>query len=261
MIGADSIREADNVANVEMDKIATWAENNKTRFHEEKSKVILTTRRKRKEQKAVALYLNNKAIPQIQKLKYLGIIFDYKLSFREHINYEADKCTKLIFQLVKSAKINWGLNHKALQTIYLGGIQPLIVYGAPVWSEAMRKENCKARLLRVQSLINIQMAKAYRTVSNEALCVLTGMMPIDMKIEEAAQLYQLTKGTANDKTQFDKDMEVRYWQHPAEASICSTDEKEENGSMHLYTDGSKTEKGIGSGIAFQGDITKAYSAG
>ena len=54
------------------------------------------------------------------------------------------------------------------------------------------------------------MAKAYRTVSNEALCVLTGMIPIDIKIEETAQLYQLTKGTANDKTQFDKDMEVRY---------------------------------------------------
>jgi len=47
------------------------------------------------------------------------------------------------------------------------------------------------------------MAKAYYTVSNEDLCVLTGMMPTDIKIDEAAQLYQLTKGTANDKTQFD----------------------------------------------------------
>jgi len=51
------------------------------------------------------------------------------------------------------------------------------------------------------------------------------------------------------KTQFDKDMEVRYWQHPAEASISSTDEKEDKGSIHIYTDGSKTDKGVGSGIA------------
>ena len=85
------------------------------------------------------------------------------------------------------------------------------------------------------------------------------MMPIDIKIEEAAQLYQLTKGTAYDKTQFDKVMEVRYWQHLAEASISSTDKKEENGSMHIYTDGSKTEKGVGSGIAFfeSGQHTKS----
>jgi ribonuclease HI len=44
-------------------------------------------------------------------------------------------------------------------------------------------------------------------------------------------------------------MEVRYWQHPAETSISSTDEKEDKGSIHIYTDGSKTDKGVGSGIA------------
>ena len=70
--------------------------------------------------------MNNKANPQVQKLKYLEI-FDYKLNFREHINYVADKCKKLIFQLAISAKLNWGLSHKALQTIYLGGIQPLLI--------------------------------------------------------------------------------------------------------------------------------------
>jgi len=63
----------------------------------------------------------------------------------------------------------------------------MYVYGAPVWSEALRKENYKTRLLRVQRLINIKMAKAYRTVSNEALRVLTGMMPIDIKIDQDAQ--------------------------------------------------------------------------
>ena len=44
-------------------------------------------------------------------------------------------------------------------------------------------------------------------------------------------------------------MEVIYWQHPAEASIRSTDGKEETVSQHIYTDGSKKEKGVGSGIA------------
>jgi len=55
------------------------------------------------------------------------------------------------------------------------------------------------------------MVKAYRTVSHEALCVLTGTMPIDLTIEQTARIYQLTKGNDTGKTQFDKDMEVRYW--------------------------------------------------
>jgi len=78
---------------------------------------MLMTRRKRKEEKQVAAYLKNKTIPQVKRLKYLGIIFDCKLTFKEHINYTAEKCTKLIFSLSKSAKLNWGLSHKALKTI------------------------------------------------------------------------------------------------------------------------------------------------
>jgi hypothetical protein len=41
----------------------------------------------------------------------------------------------------------------------------------------------KHRLVRVQRLTNNKIAKAYRTVSTEALCVLTGLIPITIKIE------------------------------------------------------------------------------
>jgi len=82
----------------------------------------------------------NKTIPQVQKLKYLGIIIDHKLTFGDHINYIAEKCTKLIFVLAKSAKIYWRLGHKALRTIFVGGILPFLLYGAPVWVRAMEKK-------------------------------------------------------------------------------------------------------------------------
>jgi ribonuclease HI len=249
MIKAESIREAENIANVELSKISAWAVNNKIRFNEHKSKAMLLTRRKRKERKEIEIYLNNKPLIQVHSMKYLGIIFDSKLTFREHINYMVEKCTKLIFALSKSAKLNWGLKNAALKTIYTGGILPLLLYGAPVWRKAIDKASYKARLLRVQRLMNIKMAKAYRTVSHEALCVLTGTMPIDLKIEQEARIYDLTKGNDIGKIKFDKDMDVKYWQHPAEASIRSTEEKEGKGVIHIYTDGSKTDKGVGSGIA------------
>jgi len=46
MIKTEIVGEAENIAIVEMDKISTWAKENKTRFNEEKSKLILMTRRK-----------------------------------------------------------------------------------------------------------------------------------------------------------------------------------------------------------------------
>ena len=77
--------EAENVANVELNKITKLARDNKLRFNERKSKEMLLTGRKRKEQKEIAVYSNSKTIPQVNSLKYLGIIFDYKLTFKQHI--------------------------------------------------------------------------------------------------------------------------------------------------------------------------------
>jgi len=64
--------------------------------------------RKRKEDKKVEIYLNNKILEQVNKIKYLGIIFDSKMTVREHVNYVEEKCTKLIFALSKSAKTTCG---------------------------------------------------------------------------------------------------------------------------------------------------------
>jgi hypothetical protein len=101
-----------------MTKIKEWATNNKINFNENKSKVMLMTRRRRKEEKKIEIYVNDKTLQQVNKLKYLGIIFDNKLLFNEHIKYMEEKCIKLIFALSRSAKVTWGLRHEALKTIY-----------------------------------------------------------------------------------------------------------------------------------------------
>ena len=75
-----------------------------------------------------------------------------------------EKCTKLKFALSESAELNWELNHAALKTIYTGGILHLLQYSAPVWISAIDKACYKLKLVRVQRLINIKIAKAYRTV-------------------------------------------------------------------------------------------------
>jgi len=112
----------------------------------------------------------------------------------------------------------------------------------------MGKDSYKFKFIRVQRLINIKMAKAYRTVSHEALCILTGMTSIEMKIEEAAQLYYATRGNTNDKTRFERDTGVRKGQHPADTIIRVLKEEEEN-PIQIFTDGSRSERGVGSGVA------------
>jgi hypothetical protein len=115
------------------------------------------------------------------------------LTFREHITYIEGKCSKLIFSLAKSTKITWGLKHMALKTIYTGAILPLLLYGAPVWKGVLNSSCYKHKLVRIQRLTNIKIAQAYRTILNKALCLITGLMPINLEIE-ATTYYAITKG-------------------------------------------------------------------
>jgi hypothetical protein len=90
-IRSSTTRAAENISNIEMTKITAWAKNNKIRFNEEKSKFMIVSRRKRKENKEISNYINNKPIQQATKMKYLGLIIDNKFKFSEHISYTAEK--------------------------------------------------------------------------------------------------------------------------------------------------------------------------
>jgi len=216
-------------------------------FNEQKSKAMVVTRKKRRENKEVSIYLNNKPLEQVKNIKYLGIVLDSKLNFREHIMHITGKCNKLIHELAKSAKLGWGLNHEALHTTYKGAILPLMLYGALIWIGAMGKKCNKILYSRVQRLMNIKIANAYRMTSNEVLCILTGTTPIEIKVEEAANLYRITRDKQNH--QLDLDVEPEYWTHPAD-SVKINEQKERNKhTIQIFTDGSKNEHGVGSGTA------------
>jgi len=177
-------------------------------------------------------------------MKYLGIIIDNKFKFSEHISYAAERISKLIHSLSKSAKLTWGLNHEALQTIYNGAILPLLLYGAPVWAEAMRFEYNRLKYIRIQWLINIKIAKAFRTASNEALCTLTGITPVVIKVEEAAKLYNMTRN--RQAYEIDHKAQPKDWLNPAK-TVKITEQPEEQ-DIQIYKDGSKSEHGVGAGI-------------
>jgi hypothetical protein len=83
-----------------------------------------------------------------------------KFKFREDITYAAEKCTKLINNLFKSAKITWGLRHDVLKMIYEGTILPLLLYGVPVWIDAVKYTCNRRRYIRAQRMINLRIAKA-----------------------------------------------------------------------------------------------------
>ena len=109
-------------------------------------------------------------------MKYLGIYFDRKFNFNAHIDHTVAKLIILVNMLGRTAKLQWGLGHKALKTIYEEAVVPILTYGgAPIWVEAIRKNRNLTKYKRIQRLMNIKIAKAYRTISYDASCVIDGV--------------------------------------------------------------------------------------
>jgi ribonuclease HI len=138
-----------------------------------------------------------------------------------------------------------------MKTIYKGAILPRLLYGAPVWIDAMKYEYNKRKYIRIQRLINIQSAKAFRTTSNEALCILTGITLIIIKTEEAVRLYNARKIRGSQTQEIDYIVEHKNWPHPADGAIDIEEEETKNSTVLAVLVGSGTVIFIGNKIATQ----------
>ena len=207
--------EVENYGNIEINMVTTWARDNKMVFDEQNSKLMIITRRRPKTKRDYQIYLNNKQLRQESTIKYLGIIIDRRFNFNARIDYTTGKCIRLIRALSKSDKVKWGLRHDVLRIIYSGAILPILSYGAPVWKEILQRNSNATKINRIQRLVNIKIAKAYRTTSHEALCLLTGIQPILIELENLTQLYHIPRRNELDGL-YDAPKDFREWPHPAE---------------------------------------------
>ena len=98
-------------------------------------------------------------------------------------------------------------------------------------------------------MTNIRTAKAYRTKSSEALCILTGITPIIIKTQETVKMYNARKTRSSHTQEIDNTLDYKDWPHPADCPIITVSEDNNDPTIQAYTDGSKGEQGVGFGAA------------
>jgi hypothetical protein len=154
ILKGSNAKEAEMYCNQDVKIISKWEKNNKITFNENKSKVLLISKNKKRIDGQINIFLNTRRLDLVEELKYLGILvyLDRRFTFDKHIEHAANKCTGLINMLSRSEKLKWGLEHQALKTIYKGAIVPILIYGAPVWEEAIQKQRNLKKYQNCQSL-------------------------------------------------------------------------------------------------------------
>ena len=100
-----------------INRIEDWATNNGFKFSKSKTQCVHFCKLRRIHNDPV-LYLYGSPIPVVEHSKFLGVIFDRKLSFNPHIRYVKAKCLKALNLMKVLSNTSWGADRSTLLYLY-----------------------------------------------------------------------------------------------------------------------------------------------
>ncbi|OFC59617.1 hypothetical protein BBW68_15035 [Candidatus Erwinia dacicola] len=136
-------------------------------------------------------------------MNYLGIRLDPRLTFWVQIQHAAGKAAKITSQLSR-LMANIGGPSQEKRKLLMSTTISVLLYGAEIWADVLKKENRRKVLARVYRTAALRVASAYRTVSGDAILVISGNAPIDLLAYERKKLWELKKMSEYNKSAFDQ---------------------------------------------------------
>ena len=118
-----------------LNKIQKWADENGFKFSQTKT-VSMHFCNLRKLHHEPTLTLSGLAIPVVQEHKFLGVIFDNKLSFIPHIKYLKARCLEALNLLKVVSRFDWGADSIVLLRLYRALVRSKLDYGSIVYGSA-----------------------------------------------------------------------------------------------------------------------------
>jgi hypothetical protein len=254
LVQSQTIEVLELKTNKMLELIAKWAEENKLDFNANKTQLVLFTKNIKYNRPKVVF--KGREIEINKSLKYLGLTIDSRLTWNEHINSVRTKSMQILFKLLPFCKRDFGLNSKALKTIYTGSILPIIGYGSSIWAEAIDKIHIKKSLETIQRRVGVRIARSYRTVSSDAINILCNLLPIDLWIKQKSTEYYIKYNISNHLfADLDLDIDLNIVQRPISVwSLRPYDRRKQivttNGITrnYVFISSKKTQTGVGAGI-------------
>ena len=133
------------------------------------------------------LKLDGVEIPVVDQYKFLGVIFDRKLSFIPHIKYLKAKCHKALQLLRVVAHTDWGADKSTLLKLYRSLVRSKLDYGCFIYGSARKSY---LRCLDSIHHLGLRLALgALRTSPVESLYVEANEAPLSLRREKLALQY------------------------------------------------------------------------
>ena len=127
---SSSVDSLEETMNNVLTNIATWCRNNKMMLNAEKTVFELFTLSTKPH--PIQLTYDRTELARTYDAKYLGVYFDYKLSWAQQIQTAADKAQKRNNLLKRLTATKWGATQEVLATAYKTYVRPVMEYASEV---------------------------------------------------------------------------------------------------------------------------------
>lgn len=212
--------------------------------------------------------LSNISISVKDNVSYLGFCLDSCFRWLDHLDIVRDKVRVFSCSMRKARIRDSGLPLDFMKTWYHTVVKKQISYGFEVWFRDLRYHGIR-RLSSCQRLCLLSIIRVYRSVSTEALCVLSGIPPLELELDQLCTFYNILHDddcTWIDGTFISRDKistRLRTYEYPFFASqhcvrLANPITKKVPNFNHpvIYTDGSKMDDGVGCAfVAYHKGVT------
>uniref|UniRef100_A0A8C6VY57 Reverse transcriptase domain-containing protein n=1 Tax=Nothobranchius furzeri TaxID=105023 RepID=A0A8C6VY57_NOTFU len=185
-------------------KVENWSFEWGFKFSVDKTKGMVFTK---KINVKIELKLYRDPLAQVHSFRYLGVIFDERLIWKENISNIVERCKKVINFMRCLRSNDWGASTKALKQVYIAMIRPVIDYGSVVYSSASKTLLKKIEVIHSQALRIC--CGAMKTTPIVSLQVEMGEMPLTLRFKLLKLNYWVcVQGSTVDKHMVKGEMKV-----------------------------------------------------
>ena len=134
-----------------------------------------------------SITIGQATIKPANEAKYLGVIFDRKLRFTQHVQYAAKKGIKFALAISRIAKSTWGATYRQTRMLFISVVAARIDYAAIVWHRPKQEGHTSpsAQISKVETAQRTAMKAilgAFRTTATASLEVETSLEPAHLRI-------------------------------------------------------------------------------
>ena len=168
-----------NIAQQTVDKALSWGDKNGLTFSAKKTAVVMFSRKKWTTKARIKI--NGQELPFQDSTRYLGVLVDSKLNWKEHISNKIKKSKQKLMHLRNALGVLWGPKPHLFLWVYKCVVIPSLVYGALVWGRANLK-NFQTQLVRLNRLALTGIAQMRDKTPTAGLEIITFTCPLDLMI-------------------------------------------------------------------------------